>query len=135
MGPPLTGEHSCTDAACSSQTFSYGGTQRARFEHTGSASAARVDHGGERRLGVASMNVVKPQASSVVSLPPDGRALDGRYRLEVEIGSGGLGAVYRATHEKLDKPVAIKLLHAHCDGDAVARGRWISAWKATCPTS
>jgi serine/threonine-protein kinase len=53
-----------------------------------------------------------------------GRTLDGRYRLETEIGAGGLGVVYRATHEKLDKPVAVKLLHAHCGENEVMRGRF-----------
>ena len=52
------------------------------------------------------------------------RALDGRYRLESEIGAGGLGVVYRAMHEKLDKPVAVKLLHAHCGENEVMRGRF-----------
>lgn len=83
--------------------------------------------------------MVKQQASAVVSPPlvasPAGRALDGRYRLEMEIGSGGLGAVYRATHEKLEKPVAIKLLHAHCGGDAVARGRFEREAKALAALS
>jgi len=85
------------------------------------------------------MNVVKPQASAVVTAPgaaaPVGRALDGRYRLEGEIGSGGLGAVYRATHEKLEKPVAIKLLHDHCGGDPVARGRFEREAKALASLS
>jgi serine/threonine-protein kinase len=55
---------------------------------------------------------------------PTVRSLDGRYRLESEIGAGGLGVVYRATHEKLAKQVAIKLLHAHCGENAVMRGRF-----------
>jgi tRNA A-37 threonylcarbamoyl transferase component Bud32 len=53
-----------------------------------------------------------------------GRALDGRYRLEAEIGVGGLGAVYRATHEKLDKSVAVKLLHQHCGESELLRSRF-----------
>ncbi|HET6332036.1 MAG TPA: protein kinase [Polyangiales bacterium] len=59
-----------------------------------------------------------------------GRALDGRYRLEAEIGVGGLGAVYRATHEKLDKSVAIKLLHQHCGESELLRGRFEREAKA-----
>jgi serine/threonine protein kinase len=53
-----------------------------------------------------------------------GRALDGRYRLEAEIGVGGLGAVYRARHQKLDKSVAVKLLHQHCGSNELLRGRF-----------
>jgi serine/threonine protein kinase len=62
-------------------------------------------------------------------LPVEG-VLDGRYRLQGEIGAGGLGVVYRATHEKLDRAVAVKLLHDHCGGDAVVRGRFEREAKA-----
>ncbi|UBQ03653.1 protein kinase domain-containing protein [Curtobacterium sp. TXMA1] len=37
--------------------------------------------------------------------------LDGRYRLEQEIGRGGMSVVYRATDEVLHRPVAVKLFH------------------------
>ena len=33
-----------------------------------------------------------------------------RYRIEREIGSGGMGTVYRATHLGLERPVAVKIL-------------------------
>ena len=38
-----------------------------------------------------------------------GTILDGRYRLDESIGSGGYGVVYRALHLGLDRPVAVKL--------------------------
>jgi eukaryotic-like serine/threonine-protein kinase len=37
-----------------------------------------------------------------------GQLIAGRYRLKQPIGSGGMGIVWRAVEEKLDKPVAVK---------------------------
>ena len=60
------------------------------------------------------------------SLPDDplaGRVLSGRYRLIEIIGRGGMGAVYRAHHILMDKPVAVKVLRQELasDTEAVAR--------------
>jgi DNA-binding response OmpR family regulator len=38
-----------------------------------------------------------------------GTVLDDRYKLEEKIGSGGFGAVFRATHLGLDRQVAVKI--------------------------
>ncbi|MEZ5417307.1 MAG: protein kinase [Vicinamibacterales bacterium] len=46
-----------------------------------------------------------------------GGVLDGKYVLLAPIGGGRFGTVYRALHIALQKPVAVKLLHA---GDRVA---------------
>src|SRR5882672_9604562 len=45
-----------------------------------------------------------------------GREFGGRYRIEAEIGRGGIGVVYRVTDTKLERPAALKLLRS----DAVA---------------
>ena len=39
-----------------------------------------------------------------------GVVLDGSYRIESLLGEGGMGAVYRATQLRLDKPVAVKVM-------------------------
>jgi serine/threonine-protein kinase len=44
-----------------------------------------------------------------------GAILSGKYRLVAMIGEGGMGAVWRATNELLDLPVAIKLIRADLD--------------------
>jgi eukaryotic-like serine/threonine-protein kinase len=36
----------------------------------------------------------------------------GRYRLEARIGAGGFGTVYAARDERLDRPVAVKVIPA-----------------------
>lgn len=40
----------------------------------------------------------------------EGRLLGGAYRIGRLIGQGAMGAVYEATHERLGRPVAVKLL-------------------------
>jgi serine/threonine protein kinase len=49
------------------------------------------------------------RSSSDLSL--EGRVLDGRYRFDRLLGTGGAGVVYRATDLTDSKPVAIKILH------------------------
>jgi serine/threonine protein kinase len=41
-----------------------------------------------------------------------GKVVGGRYRLDVLLGSGSMGRVYRAEHVLLHKPLAVKLLNA-----------------------
>jgi hypothetical protein len=59
-----------------------------------------------------------------------GHCIDERYRLEAEIGFGGLGSVYRATHLKLARPVAVKLLHENLGASVVQRARFEREAKA-----
>jgi len=44
------------------------------------------------------------------SSPRPGDVIAGRYRIESELGHGGFGAVYRATHVQLGRVVALKML-------------------------
>jgi serine/threonine protein kinase len=50
-----------------------------------------------------------------------GLRLAGRYRLERRLGTGGLAEVWRAADEKLDRPVAIKLIGVEPPGESFRR--------------
>jgi serine/threonine-protein kinase len=47
-----------------------------------------------------------------------GTLLGGRYRLDAQIGRGGMSTVYRAFDVVLERPVAIKLMHAEIASDS-----------------
>jgi serine/threonine-protein kinase len=54
---------------------------------------------------------------STLSDPLVGRLLEGRYAVESFIAHGGMASVYLATDTRLDRRVAVKVLHAHLAGD------------------
>jgi predicted Ser/Thr protein kinase len=49
----------------------------------------------------------------------------GRFRIEREIGTGGMGAVYLATHLGLERPVAVKIIKREFAGDADVADRFL----------
>ncbi|HKQ08996.1 MAG TPA: bifunctional serine/threonine-protein kinase/formylglycine-generating enzyme family protein [Blastocatellia bacterium] len=53
-----------------------------------------------------------------------GGILDEKYRIEENIGEGGMGTVYRATHLQIEHSVAIKILHTHLAADQVVVERF-----------
>ena len=50
-------------------------------------------------------------------LPRAGDVLQGKYRLEGNVASGGMGVIMRAEHLKMERDVAVKLLHPHLASD------------------
>jgi len=56
--------------------------------------------------------------------------LGGRYRLDRELGRGGMGTVYLAKDTQLDRPVALKFLGALVDGSEEYRQRFVREAKA-----
>ncbi|HSS21026.1 MAG TPA: serine/threonine-protein kinase [Pyrinomonadaceae bacterium] len=53
-----------------------------------------------------------------------GHTLDDKYRLEEQLGIGGMGTVYRGRHVLIDRPVAIKVLNPRFVEDEAARTRF-----------
>lgn len=53
----------------------------------------------------------------MTSDPLVGALLDGRYRVETPIASGGMSTVYRGHDVRLDRPVALKVMDARYAGD------------------
>ena len=52
-----------------------------------------------------------------------GTILNQRFALEKELGRGGMGAVYRATDQLLQRAVAIKVLNEQADDEFGKRVR------------
>ncbi len=64
-----------------------------------------------------------------------GRVLGGRYRLLEQIGSGGMGSVWRAEHVELGSLCAVKLIHEDLAESTAVRGRFRREAKAAAALS
>ena len=53
-----------------------------------------------------------------------GVVLEGRYRIEGRLSEGAMGVVYKAVRTKLNRPVAIKVMHTALPEAMAARGRF-----------
>ena len=64
-----------------------------------------------------------------------GQVLDGRYRLDDILGSGGMGTVYRATHVTIGKTLAVKVLAQEFANDDAFRKRFLREAQAVSQIS
>ncbi len=53
-----------------------------------------------------------------------GRTIAGRFKIERKLGEGGMGAVYKAEHVKMNRPCAIKILSSSALNDPEALPRF-----------
>jgi beta-lactam-binding protein with PASTA domain len=72
---------------------------------------------------------------TAVSDPLVGRMIDGRYHVEGRIARGGMAAVYYAVDTRLDRPVALKVMHAALSDDQQFVQRFIGEAKTAARLS
>jgi serine/threonine protein kinase len=60
--------------------------------------------------GSCGSRLVSDPARDDAADPFIGQTINGTYAIQAKIGSGGMGDVYRAIHNKLDSPVALKIV-------------------------
>jgi serine/threonine protein kinase, bacterial len=60
---------------------------------------------------------MNPVAGAPTDDPLEGTLLDGRYRVETKIATGGTSTVYRGLDTRLDRPVALKVMDSRYAGD------------------
>jgi serine/threonine-protein kinase len=75
------------------------------------------------REKLAALEVPKPD-------PRIGQVVLERYVIEANLGKGAMGTVYRGSHVKLKRPVAIKILHGHLGRDRTMLARFDREAKA-----
>ncbi len=63
-----------------------------------------------------------PERRSVMDVP---QFIAGRFRIECEIGTGGMGTVYRATHLGLQRSVAVKIIKSEFARDPDVADRFM----------
>ncbi|SEF47507.1 serine/threonine protein kinase [Thermomonospora echinospora] len=72
---------------------------------------------------------------TTVADPLVGQVLDGRYRIESRIARGGMATVYVARDIKLDREIALKVMHANLAQDEDFVRRFIGEAKAAAALS
>jgi serine/threonine protein kinase len=64
-----------------------------------------------------------------------GELIDSRYLLQRRLAEGGMATIYAGIDTRLDRPVAVKIMHAHLANDETFVSRFIKEAKATAALS
>jgi serine/threonine protein kinase len=92
-----------------------------RYPSAGELGTAALDATGRRTSYSSRERRLRAGTSEPIRV---GSVIDERYVIEAEAGSGGMAVVYRATHLKLSKTVALKMMSAALAGDPEFRRRF-----------
>ena len=77
----------------------------------------------------------RPGDGAPSSDPFVGRVLDGRYRVGARIARGGMASVYEGTDLRLDRTVAVKIMHAGLGDDDAFAARFVREARAAARLS
>ena len=64
-----------------------------------------------------------------------GELIDGRYQLLRQVANGGMASIYEAVDTRLDRKVAVKIMHSHLAQDEAFVSRFIKEAKAAAALS
>jgi serine/threonine protein kinase len=92
--------------------------------------ADNTSRGGFRALYEWLTGATSPDLSSTVPHGPAGEALPariGRYAIERKLGEGGMGVVYAARDDRLERTIALKTLSALSEDETARQRLWREA--------
>ncbi|PCC69080.1 serine/threonine protein kinase [Nannocystis exedens] len=112
-----------------------GNTRPGTVAPTGNTRPGTAAPTGNTRPGTASTGSVAAAARPAPAKQPPaplgpGSVIDGRYKLEQPLGSGGMSTVYRGTHARTGGKLAIKLLDPRLSGKADMQQRCLAEARA-----
>ena len=90
-------------------------------------------HGGKAPMASQGGAPVSKDSAAVMTMV--GNSVGDRYKLERELGRGGMGVVYLARDSQLDRPVALKFLGSLVDDSDEYRQRFLREAKAAAKVS
>lgn len=76
-----------------------------------------------------------PRVDTTLQDPLVGHELDGRYLVRSRIARGGMATVYLALDQRLDREVAVKVMHAHLADDEQFTARFVREARAAARLS